>query len=314
MRPGESQGSEDYIYSLISIAKRKQSNLCDHPSLNEMRARKIHNIILIDDSIGSGSRVEEYIKAMMRHRSFLSWWSYGLIKIKILSFARAFEGEQKILSCMPGSGKSKLKKRFEKLLFSSKVVYKGNSLNLRWGERCEEIKKFCEDQAVNMKDEMVCLGFGKVMNNIIFHHSVPDNIPGIIWTDVGRWRGLLTDRALPQWLVVLLNSQSVEKKEKSNDKVLLGKNMSEIVCLLELVQAGIRNPSSIAMRLDCERDYALFLLEKAKEFLFLAEGNHLTRCGYDLIKKSKHKVEGGELKHDGKIDRTLYVPKSWCVD
>jgi uncharacterized NAD(P)/FAD-binding protein YdhS len=53
-RPGTAQGSEDLVYSVIKNASRLSDRFLDHPSIEELRCQKIHNLILIDDSIGSG--------------------------------------------------------------------------------------------------------------------------------------------------------------------------------------------------------------------------------------------------------------------
>ncbi|WP_457810145.1 phosphoribosyltransferase-like protein, partial [Providencia heimbachae] len=88
-RPGCSLGSEDLVYSIISnLVRSNKDFLIEHPSLNELKRHKIHNYILIDDAIGSGDRVSEFINAMLSNPTFLSWWSLGIIKFTLLSFAR----------------------------------------------------------------------------------------------------------------------------------------------------------------------------------------------------------------------------------
>ncbi|SOB57929.1 conserved protein of unknown function [Pseudodesulfovibrio profundus] len=57
-------GSEDLVRSIIGHCVRKHEGaLFDHPSIYALKKNKIKNIILIDDSIGSGDRVATYICA-----------------------------------------------------------------------------------------------------------------------------------------------------------------------------------------------------------------------------------------------------------
>src|SRR5690606_38134443 len=85
-RPGSSLGSEDLVYSLISNQVRSSAGrLLDHPSPQELKNKKVRSYVLIDDSIGSGDRVAGFINAMLRHPTFLSWWSFGWIRIRVLS-------------------------------------------------------------------------------------------------------------------------------------------------------------------------------------------------------------------------------------
>src|SRR5690606_11039675 len=87
-RPGESQGSEDFIYSLISNVTRGRDNLYDHASIQILKENRIKNLILIDDAIGSGKRVYSFINSMLDNKTLKSWWSLGLINFHIYSFTR----------------------------------------------------------------------------------------------------------------------------------------------------------------------------------------------------------------------------------
>ncbi len=70
-RPPASLGSEDLVQSIVSnIIKAKQQFLLDHPNIDELRRNKIHDIILVDDSIGSGDRVRSFIDMERRLERF----------------------------------------------------------------------------------------------------------------------------------------------------------------------------------------------------------------------------------------------------
>ena len=72
-RPSTTQGSEDLVSSVISNAIRQYGEyFLDHPSLPVLRNHRIRDIILIDDSIGSGKRISDFINLMTSHKTFKS--------------------------------------------------------------------------------------------------------------------------------------------------------------------------------------------------------------------------------------------------
>lgn len=197
-RPGGSLGSEDLVYSLVAnLARANPQTLLDHSSLGELRAKKVHEYLLIDDSIGSGDRVAGFINAMLGHPTFLSWWSFGLIKIHIVSFVRTREAETKIISKIRGSDHGKRKyRKSSKVEFTSEMVYQTDWLESLWGENYEQVIQLCRSQTKIPK--WARLGYGDVQANIVFYHSVPNNIPGALWFTNDKWKGLMPGRSIPE--------------------------------------------------------------------------------------------------------------------
>lgn len=299
-RPGSSLGSEDLVYSLISNLVRSSSGaLLDHPSLSELKNNKIRNYVLIDDSIGSGDRVAGFINAMLHHPTFLSWWSFGWIKIHVLSFARTREAEAKIIAEIRGSdhGKRKFRKS-DKLEFTSEMVYERNWHEARWGGEYKSIIDLCEKKTEISRWE--CLGYGDVMANLVFYHSVPDNIPGMLWCCNAKWQGLMPNRAMPDWLLVLLDSE-VDGATSENDIA------DELLKILALIKRGVRSTHSIALRLNVDRKYALNLLRHAETIGLVTPQGHLTATGVDQLRQSAQSLTLPQW------DRSLYIPSSWCA-
>lgn len=303
-RPGVSQGSEDLVYSLISNAVRSnQTRYMDHPSISDLRNKRVHDIVLIDDSIGSGDRVSEFIDAMLRHATFLSWWSLGLIKVHIVSFARPRETESRIIAKVRGSDHGKRKyRKSSKVFFSSEMVYSTDGIESRWGGNFQDILDLCDQPAIWSG---IHRGWGEVMANIVFYHSVPDNLPAVIWFQDAKWSGLFPERALPDWLLALIDVQNTRGQAEQQPEINVP---NEIVNLLRLIKRSVRSTASIALRLNCDQKFAIALLEKAKASGFLNEHRRLTKAGVDILKA--HEVQ----KPVSTRDRTLYIPKSWCAD
>lgn len=306
VRPGDSLGSEDLVYSLISnLVRAKKESLLDHPTLKDLRKKKVRNYVLIDDSIGSGKRVADFINAMLKHPTFLSWWSFGLIKIHVLSFARTRESEAYIVSHIRGKDHSKQKiKKVEKITFSSEIVYSYQSCRdceKRWGKETTQLKELCLSQTKIPKHTR--LGYGEVLGNIVFYHSVPNHLPGVLWftrKSNPQWYGLFPHRALPTWLQDLLDKM---------DSNISGEEIAdELLELLALSKRGIRNPHTFALRLNVDTVYARGLLSRAKYLGLVTDNNRLTGKGLDQLRRS---IKRQVLPQ---WDQSLYIPSSWCAD
>lgn len=300
-RPGVSLGSEDFVYSLVAnVVRANPEKLFDHSSLTELRDKKIRDFVLIDDSIGSGVRVSGFINAMLNHPTFLSWWSFGFVRIHVITFARPRESESRIIDAMRGSdhGIRKFRKS-SKIDFTSEVVYNTEWLESRWGDQYTQILELCESQTKIPK--WARYGYGEVMANRVFYHSVPNNIPGLFWFQNEKWKGLFTGRALPDWMVRLLNTPSNAKNST------IGAIPQDIDQLLSLIKLGVRSSMTIATRLNCDHKFALALLAKARELRLLSDQNRLTFFGFDRLKGANSLVPLPLW------DRSLYIPSSWSV-
>ena len=297
-RPGTSQGSEDLVYSLISNLVRQNSKfLLDHPSLDELKDIKVRNYILIDDSIGSGDRVSEFINSMLKHPTFFSWWNFGWINIHIVSFSRFHEAEKKIIMNIRGKDNAKQKiRKSSKIKFHSELVYYQNWIKSRWGENYEQLIELCKNQTQILP--WARLGYRKVFSDIIFYHSVPNNTPGIIWFEAPNWKPLMPQRSVPTWLVNLL---------EMNDKINISAPISdELLNILRLIKRGIKKPSSISQRLAVDVKYANNLLSHIKNMGFTDENTRLTHRGLEFL----HKKRNINLPS---WDNSMYIPKSWCA-
>lgn len=301
IRPGDSLGSEDLVYSLVAnLARANPQTLLDHSSLTELRDKKIHDYLLIDDSIGSGDRVSGFINAMLSHPTFLSWWSFGLVKIHVVSFARPREAEAKIMANIKGSdhGKRKFRKS-SKVDFTSEMVYEIGWLESRWGKNHEQVVHLCRSQTKIPTKRR--LGYGGVMANLVFYHSVPNNIPGVFWCTNEKWQGLMPGRAMPDWLLALIERTHLVASE-------MGKSQTdEMVRLLALIKRGVRSFGGIASRLGVDQKYAVGLLVGGEEMGLLTPNIRLTIAGLDLLKHAASPLAQPVW------NRSLYIPSSWCA-
>lgn len=304
-RPAQTQGSEDLVASVIVNANRMYNNVfIDHPSLNELKKQKVRNIILVDDSIGSGKRVLDFIKLMTNNKTFLSWWSGGYITIHIVSYARTIQSEKKILHDTPGSDHGIRKIRLsDKLKFDSNIIYDAYNLHRRWGNNSEQILTLCNSIRKIKKDRRK--GFGNVMGNLIFYHSVPNNIPGLLFSTSKGWKPLFPNRNLPNWFINLIEGNYVSKKHNEKYKLQV---KDEIVIILKNIKKGLRTKAALSRRMDSDIIIIERLINESIKSGFITRQIRLTKAGLNFLKAQK------KGKYITEPNYSLYIPKSWCVD
>lgn len=301
-RPAESQGSEEIVHSVLgNLRKAGDEHFLDHPSIDMLRQGRARNIVLIDDSIGSGQRVSDFINLMMKSKTILSWWSYGLIQIHVVSFIRTHNAEERIQKYLPGSDHhQRVHRKSEKLHFVGHYHFDDEEFGLRWGGNSTQILNLCD--SVEAIPRWAQRGYGSVMSNQVFYHSVPDNTPGILWKAENGWVPLMPNRSFPSWLAILLGGQPTSETEGGNSPV----NRSLLSVLLA-AQRGIRAKRSISRAIGLDPKVTEGLLAKAQAAGFLNQSNRLTEAGKQTIWDSRNERRTVEF------DRSLYVPTKWCV-
>ncbi|MEN8320979.1 phosphoribosyltransferase-like protein [Acinetobacter junii] len=294
-RPGESQGSEDFIYSLISNFTRAKDNLYDHASIQILKENRIKNLILIDDAIGSGKRVYSFINSMLHNKTLKSWWSLGYINFHIYSFIRNSQAPDIVIKKVIGSDhSSRVYRKSSKIIFYSKYGYSDNLEN-RWGEHTQEILNLCSRN--NKIQKWARKGYGRVMSNLVFYHSVPNNIPGIFWFG-GGWNPLFPERALPDWIIQLLENNAAAAEVPQAIP-------QQAIDILMLIKKGYVSKSSLSMALDIDINLLNYLLNKCITFNLLDRDTlRLTTVGRDFLHKNQKTIP--------KWNKELYIPTSWC--
>lgn len=298
-RPGTSLGSEDYICSIIHNIKKSNKNFFDHPSIKTLKDNKIHNIIIIDDSIGSGKRICEYLTGFFHSKTIKSWWSFGLIKIYIFSYVIYNESKKSIISALPGSDHGIRKyRKSKKIIFINNFIYHKENKKNRWGENYRSIYEFCTR---NYKKN-INLGYGDTMSNIIFIHSVPNNIPGILWKNTKNYCPLFPNRVIPQWMINILENKYTEQITIDN-KIFDTMQLQ----LLQLLKKGVKSESSLSHYLEIDSNNIRSYLEILQQSGFIDNNSRITQTGKKLLLKTIK-----QLTPDP--DFSLYVPTKWRID
>lgn len=301
-RPAESQGSNELVHSVLAnLLKAVDERFLDHPNIEVLKQSRVRNIVLIDDSIGSGQRVADFIDLLMKSKTIQSWWSYGLIQIHVVSFIRTYKAEDRIRQYLPGSDHHKrVHRKSDKLHFVGHHHFDDEEFELRWGCNSTQILNLCD--SVEAIPRWAQRGYGSVMSNQVFYHSVPDNTPGILWNAENGWVPLMPNRSFPSWLANLLGGQPLLETAGGNSPV----NRSMLSVLLA-AQKGIRAKRSISRAIGLDPKVTEGLVGKAQAAGFLNPANRLTETGKQTIWDSR------DERRIVEFDRSLYVPTKWCV-
>ncbi|MBA4017301.1 MAG: hypothetical protein C0483_09020 [Pirellula sp.] len=306
LRTSASLGSEDLVNSVIAALKKEDPNhYLDHPDLNTMAARRSKDLYLLDDSIGSGGRVKDFLSPMLKHPRFRSWWNFGYVRIHVVALATNFEAHQKIRESIPGFLNYRAKYPIhEKLRFHSHVLYRTEDWARRWGANAHDIRDFCD--SVRAVPDYYRRGWGGIMANLVFSHSVPDNIPGLLWyrgdDTNGNYRGPLSNRTLPEWFSKLLDdsdSAPAGTPEKPDPLVLQ---------ILLAAKKGVHTVNGIGWSVGHDPAAIWKLIDSIQSAGLLSVENRLTEAGMTFIKRTQ------PARPPITYDHSLYIPKSWCAD
>ncbi len=305
-RPSHSLGSEDLVNSVVAMLLKSPegAGILDHPSIEEMKERRVHDIVLLDDSIGSGQRVRDFLMRVMNQPNIYAWWNSGWIRIHVVAFARSIESETVIMKGLPGSDHSTRKyHKSSKFAFIGELRYLKDDLPLRWGHDHARILAFCDSKT--SLSPYIRRGVGHAVSNVVFYHSVPDNIPGVLWSDSGQTIPLFPRRSISEWLPKLLDSVGDSPLRSTQlQSQLLDDRM---ISILRFAKKGLRRSSSIARSAGLDPDVVKSCLNWLVTFGLLSGQHRISEAGRAAL--ANRPVDATATQ----FNRSLYIPSSWCA-
>ncbi|HEY0771540.1 MAG TPA: hypothetical protein VGD31_14540, partial [Sphingobacteriaceae bacterium] len=176
----------------------RRTILVDTIDLKSMRERHCHTIFFIDDSINSGKRITSFLDEFESHKTIKSWLSYKLIHFHVLTYAATDIGITAVKSRSSNPTLTYVKKypTFDDMLWTR--------------DQRKAIEDICMRYAP--KGKQMALGYQETKGMLIFQHSVPNNIPGILWQSSTRWIPLFKGRVVPDQVIAAFNYSSVEEE------------------------------------------------------------------------------------------------------
>jgi len=311
-RPAQSVGSDDFIHTVVTqLTRANNTRLLDHPSVAEMRSKRCHAITLIDDSINSGARVSGFLRAFFAQASLMSWWSMGIMSLRIISYARNREAEDLIMSAIPGSDHPRRKhKKREKVSLRSCVVYTASNLEDRWGPRHASIVDLAEKYGKRAGiPRNLRLGYGSTMSTILFEHSVPNNLPGILHRSGPNWSALFPGRTASQSAIVAFKRSAASERAISFAAHQFPPQLlSQLLDVLTLVARGVRSDATLSFRLAIDLSGVRDLLFHLRQLGYVTQGDRPTPMGSKFLREST------KTNQTPTWNRGLYLPQSWRTD
>jgi hypothetical protein len=189
-------GSEALVANAIrDIVNNRglRNRLIGEPTLGALRRERCRTLLLVDDYAGSGNRATKFATALLRTPSIRSWRSYGLIRLQVALFAASPLAMQTITSS----------KRVDEL---SVITHGGDFRSARWSDdELREVRELCYSFARNKE---WALGYSGSEGLLVMQHTVPNNLPAILWQSKGpgrrKWKPFFAGRTMtPRQQLVL---------------------------------------------------------------------------------------------------------------
>ena len=185
LRLGASVGSEgptaNFIRDYCQSLQEKSISCFDHPSVSKLLKAKVRRIVLLDDVIGSGERLRQFLWAFFSNKTIRSWVSGKHVRVSTCVFGCSESQRKNILNDW----------RVDEVRYRQ-LLRAGSSMWNRGEE--EEVRRVCKKYARLTKRNWWSLGFNEAFTFIAFEHKVPNTNPAILWARGKEWKPLFPKR------------------------------------------------------------------------------------------------------------------------
>jgi len=309
---GTDIGSEGRIATIIrNLARNKGEKFLNHPTLSEIRHNRCNAVFFVDDFIGSGKRIGDYIRSFYSFRTVKSWFSYKKFKTVVCAYSGTDVGIQNV--------------RLSKTVPSVQIVRSCPTIDsVFWDlEQRDNIVKLCSGYA-KLKRMRIPLGFGEVGALLVFEHSCPNNCPQILWGSpkIGPWEPLFAGKTIDSEARTIFPSEILrrdpvslllaagEERIAKSARLLVKKPLpAEWLAVLSLCSRGIRNPQALEGVTGMNRTDAAVLVEKCIASGLVTSNWRLTDFGRQELRATKKLIAAVEKSLDY-VDEPDYYPYS----
>lgn len=198
-------GSEALVANLAGGLRREAENagpFVAAPGLTNMRAARCRTVLYIDDFSGSGDRIIDFDQGFRRHPTIKSWLSRKWIQIHVALFAATEHA------------KARLEKHFgDDRVHIHRMCPTFEARPWTPPERAA-VEALCRKYYVHTS-KAGPYGYGGSRGLLAFAHSVPNNLPPILWQRGrrrGPWRSFFLHQAVPSDLLSLFGDASPEER------------------------------------------------------------------------------------------------------
>jgi len=274
LNPLSMPGSESIIANIVTQLKRRyRSRIITgkydrNPSIDDLRKNKCRHLILVDDVIGSGDRLFDFILSISKNTTINSWISGGILKLSVVSYMKSKQSEKYL---------KKLKQKF-------KCIY---AYQFPTFYELEESERETYTYLVNKysnKNEKNPLGYKETFGKAIFGHSIPNNTPPIIWRyvkkwkplgggvkHIGEWQAIFPSRSMPDLIKHSINENVIENQQ----------NRAKIRVVLTIFkdEIGINTARQLARRLGWNTSMSNDVISKLQIYGLLDKKLKITDMG-----------------------------------
>ncbi|WP_158502113.1 hypothetical protein [Vitiosangium sp. GDMCC 1.1324] len=287
VEPGIEIGSEGQIAQIITNLSRLDSRFLDHPPIGVLRRFRCHDIVLLDDVVGSGQRIEGFLSQFLAIDTFRSWRSFGWVKFHVVAFAVSHSGEERIKSFLSNR---KSHPRCKGVEFH--YVQRLPPSTRPWTEQQEsDLRALCrvygQRGGISPQDRE---GHQRSMSTLVFEHGCPNNAPGILWEKTRRWKPLFPDRAIPPGLLVCFDEELSQgiyatpfeeliKADTSQVRRAIGQAGVDFLLVLSAIAKKLRQLNDIADATGLSTRTVWRMVQLARACDLLNAANILTEMG-----------------------------------
>lgn len=276
----KSVGSEAIVAQRIERLAKQRKGIYSHPCLATIKQNKIHDIALVDDTVGSGNTILKFLAAMNKHPTFKSWASRHYLRFWVISYVATMQGRDAILSELkpgrlgrrtpiqvPGKNPEKKRKvqRFAPRIYPARTIeFSSHSCDPTYDPRIVNLAKRYGRRAGLWWP----LGYKKSFTLLAFDHGCPNNAPGILWETRNNWIPLFENR-----MVSIPSGSSVPEPPHHHS------NSSELSIdarrVLTSMARGIRQPSRIARSTGIPRSIVIRSMDELRQSSLVSSSNRL---------------------------------------
>ena len=299
------QGSEAIVAQIIrQLSKSAPTKYLNHPSKDALRDQKCDALFFVDDFIGSGNRVSDFIDAFWQDKTIVSWLSSKHIVLNIVTYSGTERGLERLQSH---------RSRPEVSIHRDTPALHMLPISI---ERRESIYELCKKYGnIALKTRRhFWWGYKKGMASLVFEHGCPNNTPAILWDPDHKnanWIGLFPNRTVDASTTSVFPMEIVQgnpvqtlfdvgqkRLAKSGALLRRGEIGQLVLMVLALVAQGQRKRSAISYATglsvkDCEK-----ILSKCVEWQFISADRRITPRGLSELNVAKLI----QHKHTGYLD------------
>ncbi|QIM50235.1 hypothetical protein G9Q38_14285 [Pusillimonas sp. DMV24BSW_D] len=312
---GSDLGSEARVASLLrQLCRTQKGHLLRQPSIESLLQHRVHDVIIVDDVIGSGRRIWGYLDQLWNDSTTKSWWSYKKIRFTVLAYAGTTHGVNRVSRhpCKPNVQVHRYCPTVEGLPWPRKQL--------------SVTKQLCRSYSEKYALRASHLGFGNTAALLVFEHGCPNNVPNIFWADSKRadmgWQPLFPGRAavaetasvFPTELaartpVSVLLAARQERVAGTLSSVMQRPLPQNIIITLALLGRGIHRVEAIAHATNLSVDECKLLLETCVAQGLISPRRRLTDAGVAELKGIATAVKP-RMNDVLKLGEDCYYPKS----